>query len=118
MEALMQAAPVRFLTAALWPVSIWTSLTHLEEHPADDYVERTSPIVATAIAFWLCVVAVLLFATPSVHMVTAALDSGEQTAAWVSRAPGVVADVLWFFLPVLYVIGFWLFTTRDAAFPR
>jgi hypothetical protein len=51
-------------------------------------------------------------------MVSAALDSGEQTAATVSRAPGVVADVLWFFLPVLYVIGFWLFTTRDAAFPR
>ena len=23
--------------------------------------------------------------------------------------------VIWFFLPVIYLVGFWLFTTRDEA---
>lgn len=33
----MAAAPVRFINAAAWPLTIWTSLTHLDDHPADDY---------------------------------------------------------------------------------
>ena len=113
----MRAAPVRFLNAALWPLSIWTSLTHFGEHPADDYVERTSPIVATAVAFWLGVAALVVLATPTVHTVVASIG-GDETMGMVRRTPGVVVDVLWFFVPVLYVIGFWLFTARDEAFPR
>lgn len=114
----MQAAPVRFFNAALWPLSIWTSLTHLEEHPADDYVERTSPIVATAIAFWIGAIALVVLATPSVQFVTGLIEGGDEAAAVVSHAPGAVADVLWFFVPAIYVVGFWLFTSRDEAFPR
>ena len=30
----------------------------------------------------------------------------------------VAAGVLWFFLPLVYAVGFWLFTSRDEAFPR
>ena len=52
----MRNESVRFAHAALWPLTIWTSLSHLDEHAADDYVERTSPIVGTAIAFWIGVV--------------------------------------------------------------
>jgi hypothetical protein len=115
----MRAAPLRFLNAAFWPLTIWFSLTHLEEHPADDYVERTSPIVATAIAFWICLAALVVLASPSVAAIGGGLlGEGEDAVAFVRRAPGAVVDVLWFFLPALYVVGFWLFTARDEAFPR
>jgi hypothetical protein len=114
----MQAAPVRFFNAAVWPLSIWTSLRHLEDHPADDYVERTSPIVATAIAFWIGLAALVVFATPSVQTLTGLMDGGDEAVALVTRTPGAIVDVLWFFVPVIYVIGFWLFTSRDEAFPR
>jgi hypothetical protein len=117
-EALMQAAPVRFVNAALWPATIWTSLTHLEDHPADDYVERTSPIVATAIAFWVCLVALIIFANPAVVAIGGGIDGEEGVFELVRRAPMVVVNVLWFFTPALYLIGLWLFTARDEAFPR
>jgi hypothetical protein len=32
--------------------------------------------------------------------------------------PTGVIEVLMFFTPVLYLIGLWLFTSRDEAFPR
>jgi hypothetical protein len=114
----MAAAPVRFLNAAAWPLTIWTSLTHLDEHPADDYVERTSPIVATAIAFWICLIALIVLANPAVTAVSGSIDGGEEMVALIRRTPGAIVDVLWFMTPVLYVIGFWLFTARDEAFPR
>lgn len=113
----MAAAPVRFLNAAAWPLTIWTSLTHLEEHPADDYVERTSPIVATAIAFWICLAALVVFANPALSSIGGSA-AGESAVAFIRRAPGAVVDVLWFFTPLLYVVGFWMFTARDEAFPR
>lgn len=114
----MRAAPVRFLSAALWPLTIWASLSHFEEHPADDYVERTSPIVATAVAFWVCFVALIFFATPQVLAVSGLFEDGEQVTGFVRRSPGMIADVLWFFTPVLYVLGLWLYTVREESFPR
>ena len=72
----MAAAPVRFLNAAAWPLTIWTSLSHLDDHPADDYVERTSPIVATAVAFWLCFIALIVFANPAVTAIGGSVDGG------------------------------------------
>lgn len=115
----MRTAPVRFLNAALWPLAIWSSLTHLEEHPADDYVERTSPIVATAIAFWLCVVALALVSWIAIGRVQifgegADMVSTRMVPQWTQPA----LQALWFFTPALYVVGFWLFTARDEAFPR
>lgn len=111
----MKATPFRLLNAAFWPLTIWGSLSHLDDHPADDYVERTSPIVASAVAFWICVAA----------MIAAYLWSGggplilgdDGDAVRVVRENNI-AGVLWFFLPVIYLVGFWLFTTRDEAFPR
>jgi len=114
----MAAAPLRFLNAAAWPLTIWTSLSHLDDHPADDYVERTSPIVATAIAFWLCFIALLVLANPAVTSIGGSIDGGEGVVTFIRRTPGAIVDVLWFITPVLYVIGFWLFTKREEAFPR
>jgi len=114
----MAAAPVRFLNAAAWPLTIWTSLSHLEEHPADDYVERTSPIVATAIAFWACFIALIVLANPAVSAIGGGMDGAEDVVMLIRRTPNAVVDVLWWFTPVIYVIGFWLFTARDEAFPR
>lgn len=114
----MAAAPVRFINAAAWPLTIWTSLSHLEEHPADDYVERTSPIVATAVAFWLCFIALIVLANPAVMAVGGLADDGSEMVTFVRRTPGAIVDVLWFVTPILYAIGFWMFTSRDEAFPR
>lgn len=114
----MAAAPVRFLNAAAWPLTIWTSLSHLDDHAADDYVERTSPIVATAVAFWLCFIALLVLANPAVTAIGAMLEDGERLVTFVRRTPGAIVDVLWLVTPLLYVVGFWMFTSRDEAFPR
>ena len=114
----MAAAPVRFINAAAWPLTIWTSLSHLEDHPADDYVERTSPIVATAVAFWLCFIALIVLANPAVMAVGGLADDGSEMVTFVRRTPGAIVDVLWFVTPILYAIGFWMFTSRDEAFPR
>jgi hypothetical protein len=114
----MAAAPLRFLNAAAWPLTIWTSLSHLGEHPADDYVERTSPIVATAVAFWVCFVALIMLANPAVMAVGGLADDGSELVTFVRRTPGAIVDVLWLMTPVLYVVGFWMFTSRDEAFPR
>jgi hypothetical protein len=109
----MRAAPLRLMSAVFWPVTIWTSLSHLEEHPADDYVERTSPIVASAVAFWICVVAAI-----AAQVWSSGTVLGNGGAVFRVIRDGDMAGVLWFFLPVLYLVGFWLFTARDEAFPR
>jgi len=111
----MTAAPLRFLSAAAWPLTIWPSLTRLEDHSADDYVERTSPIVATAIAFWACVGVLLLVA----YLGGGVNVFGEEDSVTVvPRWAGDVSGVFWFFLPVIYAIGLWLFTVREESFPH
>jgi hypothetical protein len=110
----MAATPLRLLNAVLWPLTIWTSLSHLDDHPADDYVERTSPIVASAVAFWICVAAAIAIQIWTNGVVIVG-DTGE-TFRRVRDSD--MSGVMWFFLPVIYLIGFWLFTARDEAFPR
>ena len=114
----MRAAPLRFLNAAFWPLTIWSSLTHLEEHPADDYVERTSPLVASAIAFWVCFIALLVLANPAATSIGGVLDDGSQAIAVVRRSAGSIVGVLQVFTPVIYAFGLWLFSARDEAYPR
>ncbi|MBN8607379.1 MAG: hypothetical protein J0L81_10700 [Caulobacterales bacterium] len=114
----MRAAPLRFLNAAFWPLTIWSSLTHLEEHAADDYVERTSPIVASAIAFWVCLIALLVLANPVATSIGAVLEDGSEAIAVVRRSAGSIVGVLQVFTPVIYAFGLWLFTARDEAYPR
>jgi hypothetical protein len=111
----MQATPLRLFSAVFWPLSIWTSLSHLNDHAADDYVERTSPIVATAVAFWICAALAVAVQLWSTGVLVLGDEGGEMIRR--TRNSGMMG-VLWFFLPVIYLIGFWLFTTRDEAFPR
>ncbi len=113
----MRAAPVRFLNAAAWPLTIWPSLSHFGDHPADDYVERTSPIVATAIAFWICLAAIAAVVFSSAGWNVMPGDDAGAAFTVVPRWVGGMSGVLWFFLPVIYVIGLWLYTARDEAFP-
>ena len=111
----MAATPLRLLNAVFWPFTIWASLSHLNDHPADDYVERTSPIVATAVAFWICAIAAVAIQLWTSGVVIVGDEAGEM----IRRARNSdMSGVLWFFLPVIYLVGFWLYTLRDEAFPR
>lgn len=94
----MQIAQMRLISIALWPFAIWTSLTHLEDHAADDYVQMTSPIVAFAIGFWTAAAIV--------------------AALWFANGPASWFYVLLLFLPVLYFIGLGLYAARASKFPR
>jgi hypothetical protein len=110
----MAATPFRLFHAVFWPLTIWTSLSHLDDHPADDYVERTSPIVATAVAFWICAVAAVAIQIWSAGVLVIGDEGGEM----VRRVRNSnMTGVLWFFLPVIYVVGFWLHTLREETFP-
>jgi hypothetical protein len=110
----MQATPLRLLNAVFWPLTIWTSLSNLNDHPADDYVERTSPIVATAVAFWICAAAAVAIQLWSAGVIVLG-EGGEM----IRRARNSdMSEVLWFFLPVIYLIGFWLHTLREEAYPH
>lgn len=83
---------------ALWPISVWMSIRDFEKHMADDYVEQTSPIIATAVAFW----------------------AGVALLAVVWFTNGLLIDfnLLLFFMPVVYLIGLALYINRERAFER
>ncbi|NWG54241.1 MAG: hypothetical protein HXY28_11020 [Hydrogenophilaceae bacterium] len=87
---------VRIVSSLLWPINVWMSFAHLREHAADDYVERTAPIAAAAIAFWMLV--------------------GALAALWFANGPARVFWVMLTFLPVIYIIGAWLFAAREEKF--
>jgi hypothetical protein len=113
----MQATPMRLLNIVLWPLTIWPSVFNLEKHPADNYAERTFPLIATAIGFWVCV-GLLTMTLMQGGLAAFTGDGGDSVAARLS--PGWADDVtgvLWFFLPALYIIGVWLYAARDEAFP-
>lgn len=114
----MQASPMRILGAALWPLALWPSVLNLEKHPADNYAERTFPLMATAVGFWICVVLLIVTLTQTGSV---SFGDGEGGAALAARVtPGwvdSVSGVLWFFLPALYFIGLWLYAAREEAFP-
>lgn len=112
----MQAAPMRYLGAAIWPISIWPSLSHLDEHPADDYVERTSPIVATAIGFWLSVGALIALSLMNGSVFSVFDNDGVASVAL--RRETNTFDALWLIAPALYVIGFWLYAAREDRYSR
>lgn len=114
----MASTPARFLSSAAWPLTIWTSLTNFGSHPADDYVERTFPIVATAIAFWVCVAALIYLNTAGASGVSIGMDDGEAAVRMSRRGAGVFTSVLMVFAPVLYLTGAWLFNAREERFPR
>lgn len=94
----MQGNARRWLLTALWPLSVWPSLKNVDDHPADSYVERTSPIVAAAIGFWLIIIVIGIL--------------------WFANGPSGVFQVFLFFLPAIYVIGIFLYANREENFPR
>lgn len=114
----MKDSSRRFLFAAFWPVTIWSSLTHLEEHPADDYVGLTSPIVATAIGFWICLACYVALNVTAARVAIIDVEGEQFLMAFVHRWRETSVAVLGLFLLFLYAIGLWLFTVRDERFPR
>lgn len=96
-KTLATRKPARhFWRYALWPVSVWMSFAHFPKHDADDYVEQTSPIMATAIAFWIL-------------------------AAWfltILFRGGLLVDfqALLFLLPIVYGIGLLLYLGREGRY--
>ena len=81
---------------ALWPISVWMSVRQFGKHDADDYVELTSPILATSIAFWCAVIwmAVVCFSN--------GLLSDFHAVAWLT--------------PILYAAGLALYINRERHF--
>ncbi len=87
-----------FWRFALWPISVWISVRDFQKHAADDYVERTSPIMATAVAFWLGVAMLAM--------------------VWVTNGLLLDFQLLLWFLPLIYVIGLALYINREHEFEK
>lgn len=87
-----------FWRYALWPISVWLSFRQFEQHAADDYVELTSPIMAAAVCFWLCV----------------------GWIAGVFALNGMLSDLhaLGWITPVIYLIGLALYINRERQFSK
>jgi hypothetical protein len=97
MDTIKVASPGRHkYRYALWPVSVWMSVRQFEKHDADDYVELTSPILATSIAFWGAVLWI----------------------AYVWFSNGLLTDfnaVMWM-TPIIYLAGLALYINRERHF--
>lgn len=113
----MTASPLRFLNVAAWPLTVWGSLRRFNDHAADDYVERTFPIVASAVAFWIGAIALAVVTQPVVTHLVAGI-ANEEISAVVRHTPSSIVGVLWLFVPLVYLVGFWLFSSREEAFQR
>jgi hypothetical protein len=109
--------PTGLFAAVFWPITVWTSVSNFEKHSADDYVERTSPIAGTAIAFWLCVAALIVVTFVIGGGFNIGGDDG-QAALRITRATPEVTGVLWFFLPIIYIAGFWMMQSRTEEYPK
>jgi len=94
----LSLAPARLLDAAFWPATVWMSIAKFDDHPADDFVERSTPIMAFAVGFWLLAAGV--------------------AALWFANGSKRIFDVLLFFLPVIYGVGLWMFAARREKFER
>lgn len=109
--------PTGLFAAIFWPITVWTSVSNFEKHSADDYVERTSPIAGTAIAFWLCVAALIVVQVVLGGALNIGADDGNA-ALRVTRSMPEVTGVLWFFLPIIYIAGFWMMHSRSEEYPK
>ena len=110
----------RLIQAIFWPISVWPSFTHMEEHPADDYVERTTPILSTALGFWICAGAVfaIWLADQTGILVRIEAAGVSSTGYAFPRTWDSAFGVLSMFLLVLYVTGFWMFASREDDYPN
>lgn len=122
-EQPVQTPVPKIIQCIFWPIALWPSFGHMKNHAADDYVGRTSPLMGTAIGFWVCAVALLLLWVTTKTGILVTVDAGSAgaesgNATFISRATTVGTGVLMFFLPLLYIIGFWMFSSREDKYPN
>lgn len=103
----MKNPPNKLLQSIFWPISCLPSFGHIPKHSDDDYVGRTSPLLGTAFAFWICAAAVLALWL---------ISNGTIDIRWRGTETGL--GVLTLFLVVLYIAGFWLFANREDDYPN
>ena len=110
----------RFIQAVFWPVSVWPSFGHMPAHAADDYVERTTPIMGTAVGFWICAggILALWLAAQTGILTRIEVDGVLHTGRAFSHGTDTALGVLLVFLPLLYLIGFWMFASREEDYPN
>jgi hypothetical protein len=105
----MAGKPVnKWIQSIFWPISVLPSFQHIPNHPTGDYVGRTSPLLATTFGFWILAAGAVF--------VTLIANGVLPDLAW--RGLDVAKTVTYFFLAALYVIGFWLFFSREEIYPN
>jgi hypothetical protein len=105
----MSQKPVnKWIQSIFWPISVLPSFQHIPNHPTGDYVGRTSPLLGTAFAFWIVAIATIVVA----------LIANGTLPGWYWSGVGVAQTVTVFFLAILYVVGFWLFFSREEIYPN
>ena len=103
------AKPVnKWIQSIFWFISVLPSFQHIPNHSADDYVGRTSPLLATTFGFWIALAATLVLM----------LISNGTLAQFSWRGIGTALTVGEVFVGVLYVAGFWQFFSREEVYPN
>ena len=106
----MAQQPVnKWIQAIFWPISVLPSFQHIPKHSADDYVGRTSPILGTAFAFWICALGAIVLWL---------MTSGIFLADLLWRGADTAFSVVLLFVGVLYIAGFWMFANREDDYPN
>lgn len=106
-------APQRFATklfqSIFWFISCLPSFQHIPKHTADDYVGRTSPLLATTAAFWIAAIALI---------VVWGIANGMFMTNMAWRGIENAVDVGALFVLVLYIAGFYQFFNRETDYPN
>ena len=108
-DAKPPAQPVnKWIQSIFWPISCLPTLSHYKDHTTGDYVGRSSPLLGTCVAFWLCLVAVI-----GLYLVNSGMVKGFE---W--RHADVALGVFEAFLAVIYIAGFYQFFSREEEYPN
>ena len=107
--SIMQSPFSKWFQTIFWPISCLPSFGHIPKHSADDYVGRTSPLLATAFAFWICAIVVVVLL-----LITNGIALGDLN--W--RGAPTILGVLELFLLVIYASGFYMFANREDDYPN
>lgn len=99
----------KWFQSVFWPISCLPSFGHIPKHSADDYVGRTSPLLGTAFAFWICAAGAI-----ALWMMTQGIVFEHVSRRAADTGFGVITLIL----IVLYLVGFWLFANREDDYPN
>ncbi|MGE3867047.1 MAG: hypothetical protein AB7G04_09050 [Hyphomonadaceae bacterium] len=83
---------------ALWPVSVWISIREFSKHGGDDSVELSSPILASAVAFWGALAGIAF--------------------VWFTNGALLDFQLLLWFTPIIYAVGLGFYITRERAYEQ